>query len=228
MKKSFRVVFIMAGEETKTALVVVDNPIIEGRLKSVLSRRGWTIEICDDGDKAVDEYVKLRPDLTFLALDIPSMDGHVAALEIRESHATARLVFVTSKSRLEKAEDAAYSAGAVATLVTPLTKLQIDESWNMIMGKIPEAPGVADLDALYPEMEVAEPLMPPISIMPELPPLPAMLPVTSEPSLVEAKSKKLRNFLLLLIIAGGSIGVANFLGYIDIQPTIDKLLAFVQ
>jgi CheY-like chemotaxis protein len=227
MKKSFRVMFIMAGDETKTALVVVDNPIIEGRIKSVLSRKGWNIEICDDGDKAVDEYVKIRPDLTFLALDIPSMDGHVAALEIRESHATARLVFVTSKSRLEKAEDAAYSAGAVATLVTPLTKSQIDESWNTIMGQIPEAPGVADLDALYPEMEVDAPLVPAALIMPEFPPLPTLPPAPTEPSTVKTKGKKSRKILLLLIIAGGSIGVANYLGYIDIQPAIDKLFAFI-
>ncbi|MBT92855.1 MAG: hypothetical protein CMA61_03505 [Euryarchaeota archaeon] len=227
MKKSFRVMFIMAGDETKTALVVVDNPIIEGRIKSVLSRKGWNIEICDDGDKAVDEYVKIRPDLTFIALDIPSMDGHVAALEIRESHATARLVFVTSKSRLEKAEDAAYSAGAVATLVTPLTKSQIDESWNTIMGQIPEAPGVADLDALYPEMEVDAPLVPAALIMPEFPPLPTLPPAPTEPSTVKTKGKKSRKILLLLIIAGGSIGVANYLGYIDIQPAIDKLFAFI-
>ncbi len=227
MKKSVRVMFIMAGDETKTALVVVDNPIIEGRIKSVLSRKGWNIEICDDGDKAVDEYVKIRPDLTFIALDIPSMDGHVAALEIRESHATARLVFVTSKSRLEKAEDAAYSAGAVATLVTPLTKSQIDESWNTIMGQIPEAPGVADLDALYPEMEVDAPLVPAALIMPEFPPLPTLPPAPTEPSTVKTKGKKSRKILLLLIIAGGSIGVANYLGYIDIQPAIDKLFAFI-
>jgi CheY-like chemotaxis protein len=227
MKKSFRVMFIMAGDETKTALVVVDNPIIEGRIKSVLSRKGWNIEICDDGDKAVDEYVKIRPDLTFIALDIPSMDGHVAALEIRESHATARLVFVTSKSRLEKAEDAAYSAGAVATLVTPLTKSQIDESWNTIMGQIPEAPGVADLDALYPEMEVDAPLVPAALIMPEFPPLPTLPLAPTEPSTVKTKGKKSRKILLLLIIAGGSIGVANYLGYIDIQPAIDKLFAFI-
>ena len=143
-------------EMSRVALVVVGNSILEGRLRNIMSRREWSTEICQDGDKAVDEYVRLEPGLVFLALDLPTMDGHIAALEMRETAPNARIVFVSSKARLSKTQDAAYSSGAVTTLVTPVTYNDIDGKWDEIMGDIPEAPGLSDLDTLYPELE--EPL----------------------------------------------------------------------
>ena len=45
-----------------------------------MSQRGWRSEICDDGDMAVDEYVRIKPDMVFLGLNLPTMDGHIACL----------------------------------------------------------------------------------------------------------------------------------------------------
>tara|TARA_Y100001954_G_scaffold224815_1_gene264612 strand:+ start:405 stop:965 length:561 start_codon:yes stop_codon:yes gene_type:complete len=118
-----------------------------------MSQRGWVSEICDDGDRAVDQYIRLKPKLVFMGLNLPTIDGHVAALEIRERDPEARIIFVVSKSRLEKANDAAYSSGAVAVLTTPLTRSDIEQKWIIINGPIPEAPGLADLDELYPELD---------------------------------------------------------------------------
>ena len=102
--------------------------------------------------------------MVFMGLNLPTMDGHVAALEIRESDPQARVIFVVSKSRLAKANDAAYSAGAVTVLVTPLTRNDIDQKWIMMNGPIPDAPGLEDLDELYPDIEEEE--------QPHLDPLP--------------------------------------------------------
>ena len=145
----------MSADESKTALIVIGNSITEGRLQMVLRKRGWNAEVVKDGDKAVDEFVTLRPDLVFIAVDIPTLDGHVAALEMRESDPKARVVFVSIRGRMDIAEDAAYSAGAVGVLMTPFTDSSIEEAWSQWMGKIPEAPGLTDLDALYPTLELS-------------------------------------------------------------------------
>ena len=105
---------------SRVALVVVANSITEGRIRDIMSRRGWEAEICQDGDKAVDEYVRLNPDLVFLSLDLPTMNGHIAALEMRETNSNARIAFVSSKARLSKTRDAAYSSGAVTTDSGPI------------------------------------------------------------------------------------------------------------
>jgi len=212
-------------EMSRVALVVVGNSILEGRLRNIMSRRDWSVEICHDGDKAVDEYVRLEPELVFLTLDLPTIDGHIAALEMRETDPKARIIFVSSKTRLSKTQDAAYSSGAVLTLVTPVAFSDIDEKWEEIMGDIPEAPGLPDLDALYPELEEPEPVLPPL---PELPPLPP-LRVESQTLIEKPKKKrgqKLKLLILLTILIGSGLGIAHYLEYIDIKEFYDNLLGF--
>ncbi len=198
----------MSNEEQPLALVVVGNATTEGRIRSIMKHQGWRTEFCGDGDKAVDEYVRLQPDLVFLALDIPSMDGHIAALEMRETDYSARIVIVTSRSGTVKAGDAAYSTGAVGVLVTPLTQSVFDEQWETMMGEIPPAPGLADLDELYPEVEEAEtPVLPMPSLMP---PMPETVEMPSEdapePEPPVKKRRWGRRLLILLILSAAATG----------------------
>ncbi len=180
-----------------------------------MSQKGWNSQICDDGDKAVDEYVKMKPDMVFMGLNLPTMDGHVAALEIRESDSNARIVFVVSKSRLNKANDAAYSAGAVAVLVTPLTRADIDQKWVLMNSPVPDAPGLADLDDLYPDLEEESQALPPLPSLPDLeaPPSP-MMPLPEPP-----KPKRKRTsltMLILLIVASIGVGASFYLGILEL------------
>jgi len=211
-------------EMSRVALVVVGNSILEGRLRNIMSRRGWSVEICNDGDKAVDEYVRLEPELVFLTLDLPTMDGHIAALEMRETDPKARIIFVSSKTRLSKTQDAAYSSGAVLTLVTPVAFSDIDEKWEEIMGDIPEAPGLPDLDALYPELEEPTPILPPLPELPPLPTLPEPQTVIEKPK--KKRGRKLKLLILSIILISSGLGIAHYLEYIDMQNYYDDLLDF--
>jgi len=210
----------MTSDDKPTALIVHENGITASRLKSIMSQRGWASRICNDGDKAVDEYVKMKPNMVFMGLNLPTMDGHVAALEIRESDPEARVVFVVSKSRMSKANDAAYSAGAVSVLVTPLTRADIDQKWVLMNGPIPNAPGLADLDALYPEIEEEPPDLPPLPTLPvepsqtDAPPNP--LPTPPEPPKPKRKSRAPRILILMVITASIGIGAAFYLGFVEI------------
>jgi CheY-like chemotaxis protein len=205
----------MTSESKSTALIVHENQITASRLKSIMSQKGWNSQICDDGDKAVDEYVRIKPDMVFMGLNLPTMDGHVAALEIRESDSDARIVFVVSKSRLNKANDAAYSAGAVAVLVTPLTRADIDQKWVLMNSPVPDAPGLADLDDLYPDLEEEPQTLPPLPSPPdsEAPPSP-MIPFP-EPSKPKRK-RRLLTMLALLIVASIGVGASFYLGILEL------------
>ena len=233
------VIMYMSADESKSALIVIGNSITEGRLQMVLRKRGWNSKVVKDGDKAVDEFVALRPDLVFIAVDIPTLDGHVAALEMRESDSKARVVFVASRGRMNLAEDAAYSAGAVGVLMTPLTDSSIEEAWSQWMGKIPEAPGLTDLDALYPPLEDPTPELPTLPPLPGMPPIPEIPtpppetvefppPVALEPATqvnLRKPKRKLRwiiRLTFLLIIAGGAMGGAHYVGLLDIHALIEE------
>ena len=213
----------MDPEVKPIALIVHENRITASRLRSIMSQRGWGSEICDDGDMAVDEYVRIKPDMVFLGLNLPTMDGHIAALEIRESDPNARVIFVVSKSRLAKANDAAYSAGAVSVLVTPLTRGDIDQKWIMMNGPIPEAPGLADLDTLYPDFEEEEEEPPPLPPLPSiddnseiLEPPPTDLPPLPEPPAPKRKRGRKLALATLTVIALAGLGAVFYLGLVEI------------
>ena len=138
-------------ESAPVAMVVEDNDLSRRRLEHLLKQRGYRIIEVLDGDTAVDEFVKHNPELVFLALDLPLLDGHVAALEMREHSQSVRIVFVAPRRLRSTAEDASFSAGAVAWLERPVTESSLDRKWKDIQSQIPEAPGLADLDTLYPE-----------------------------------------------------------------------------
>jgi len=163
---------------------------------------------------------------------------------MRESDPKARIVFVSSRGRIDLAEDAAYSAGAVGVLMTPFTESSIEESWSSWMGKIPEAPGLTDLDALYPTLEDPEPAPPALPPLPGMPPLPGdpappvenieLPPLQpSEPAPITPPTKKkpkgrwIIRLFLLLIISGGAIGGAHYAGILDLNSLIDQLTGMV-
>ena len=78
---------------------------------------------CDDGDKAVDEYIRIDPDGR-LALDIPSMMA-IWLLEMREHGKDCRILFSAPKRQAQLAHDATHSAALSVGLRNQLTSSMI-------------------------------------------------------------------------------------------------------
>ena len=173
-----------ASDVVPTVLVVDSNPMNVLRLTELLQGRGFEVSVCDDGDLAVDEYIRLDPELVVLALDLPSLDGHLAALEMREHGGDERIMFVAPRRMLALAKDAGFSAGAVAVLEKPVTRSALDAVWAAVEGPIPAAPGLEDIEELYPDRgpppldlplpDLPLPPLPAVVVDGELPPLPAV------------------------------------------------------
>ena len=198
-----------------TVLIVDNNPMSSMRLSNLFKTRNFIVELCEDGDQAVDEYIRLDPELVVLSLDIPSLDGHLAALEMREHGGESRIVFVAPARMADVARTAAYSAGAVAWLQKPISGESLEAAWSTILGTIPEAPGLDDLDELYPDRVSIEedtgPMVAPLPLPGQLPPLGELPPLDTLPALEvtlpSQKSKKGRIgfvvFVISCLIAGG-------------------------
>ena len=141
-------------EEAPTVLLVDNNQMALLRLSNIFRQREFNVVTCEDGDRAVDEYIRLDPELVVISLDIPSMDGHLAALEMREHGKDCRILFSAPKRQARLAQDATYSAGAVGWVEKPITASAINSIWNLVLGPIPEAPGLEDLDTIHPVEEM--------------------------------------------------------------------------
>ena len=216
-----------AEETAPTVLIVDNNPMSLMRLREIFKIREFIVEVCEDGDQAVDEYIRLDPELVVIALDLPSLDGHLAALEMREHGGESRIVFIASRRLVQLAEDASHSAGAVAWLEKPISSTAIEEKWEQILGPIPDAPGLEDLDQLYPEDRVkpeADEGFMPLPALPGMPtlPLPGVIleplpEISIAPLLatvpVKPKRRKFRMLVIVLVLSGlGYLAYAKFSG----------------
>ena len=212
----------VSSDEAPTVLIVDNNQMSIMRLREVFKKRGFATQVCEDGDLAVDEYIKIDPELVVMSLDIPSLDGHLAALEMREHGGDSRILFIAPNRLQELAVHATYSAGAVGWLAKPVSQAQLDEIWDQVLGPIPEAPGLEDLDELYPEDRIKpqpdEIQLPPLT---ELPPLETLPPIAELPAIepevvdVARPKKRGRKLLLLLVLIGLGIGIAYQQGHLD-------------
>lgn len=212
----------VSSDDAPTVLIVDNNQMSIMRLREVFRKRGFAIEVCEDGDLAVDEYIKLDPELVVMSLDIPSLDGHLAALEMREHGGDSRILFIAPNRLSELAVHATYSAGAVGWLAKPVSQSQLDEIWDQVLGPIPEAPGLEDIDELYPEDRIKpepdEIELPPIAELPPigtLPPLEELPPIEVEQVQTSRPKKRGRKVLFVLIILLAGAGIAYQQGHLD-------------
>tara|TARA_X000001036_G_scaffold329589_1_gene308248 strand:- start:1974 stop:2648 length:675 start_codon:yes stop_codon:yes gene_type:complete len=210
----------MTDDATPSTLLVINERNAHRRINDLLRRKGHEIENEPNGDRAVDAYVRMSktsPPIVFLSLDVAGpLNGHLVGLEIREVDKNARLVYVCSRIRRKTAEDVAFSAGAVAILEMPFTMSDLDEAWPLIMGDIPDAPGVSDLDELYPDVRsidgdevISVETLPALPIPEDLPPPPEpLMPINP----VQSSPQKNRRFLKIFILISllGGIGVAVY------------------
>ncbi|MAI04862.1 MAG: hypothetical protein CMA07_04050, partial [Euryarchaeota archaeon] len=207
-------------EEAPTVLLVDNNQMSLHRLTTIFRQREFNVVTCEDGDKAVDEYIRLDPELVVLSLDIPSLDGHLAALEMREHGNDCRILFSAPKRQAQLAQDATHSAGAIGWVEKPITASSIDSIWDLVLGPIPEAPGLQDLDNIHPVEEMVEvekddgpmPLPLPLpsndgqDILAPLPINPLPIEQRVQPKKKSSKAKR----LLVVLVIFSALGAAGW------------------
>ena len=128
-------------------LVAEDEALIRLDLVEMLREEGY--DVCGeagDGQAAVDLATELRPDLVFLDVKMPVLDGITAAERIVAAR-IAPVVILTAFSQRDLVERA-REAGAMAYLVKPFQKKDLLPTVEMAVSRF------AELVAL--EQEVAD------------------------------------------------------------------------
>jgi CheY-like chemotaxis protein len=109
-------------------LLVDDYEVVRRGLRNLLARRGeW--EVCgeaENGRDALEKVAQLRPDLVFLDVTMPVMNGFETAQEIRRRAPSTKIVIFTMHESSRMAEEA-KGAGADAYLVKS-TSLEMIEN----------------------------------------------------------------------------------------------------
>jgi len=125
------------GEETAAGLkiyVVDDSRMILKVFKSTLHKLGYSAQLFEFPESALDTILQEKPDLVFTDLNMPGMNGVELTRRIRETYSKDQLpvIMVTTQQDMEDRK-AALNAGVSAIIYKPFTAQQLQTEINAHM-----------------------------------------------------------------------------------------------
>jgi DNA-binding LytR/AlgR family response regulator len=131
-----------------TALIADDEPLLRERLAQHLARAWPELEVvaqARNGREALELFDELRPQIVFLDVHMPGLNGVETARGIARR---AQIVFVTA---YEQYAVQAFEQGALDYLVKPFDEARLADTVARLRARLDDAPAVAD--ALEPMLE---------------------------------------------------------------------------
>ena len=113
-------------------LIVDDSPISRRMLKSSIPKEpGYQFFEAGDGQQGLEMFKEVRPEVTFMDLTMPVMDGITSVQEIMKFDGTASIVVLTADVQARMIMNA-YQAGAFLVLKKPPTKENIKDALDKV------------------------------------------------------------------------------------------------
>lgn len=107
-------------------LIVEDDPVQQQRLREILQSTGAEIIAGENGQQGIDLAEQEKPDLIFMDIVMPEMDGFSACRQITSSAETKGIPVVIVSSKHEDADRVwAQLQGASAVVAKPFTDQEI-------------------------------------------------------------------------------------------------------
>ena len=116
----------------KKILIVDDSAVARRILKSCIPRaEDYEFHEAEDGVKGLEVYRNIRPDLTFMDINMPNMDGMDCLEQVIKVNPKAVVVMCSSEINPESIQKAT-SLGAFSTIMKPPTK----DSLQQVLAKV--------------------------------------------------------------------------------------------
>jgi response regulator NasT len=139
-------------------LIAEDEALIRMDLREMLAEEGHEVVAeARDGAEAIERARELKPDVVFLDVKMPRVDGLEAARVIGEEK-LAPVVMVTAFSQQSYVEEAT-AAGAMAYVVKPFTRADIVPAMTVAVSRFAEARALeGEVDDLAERLEMRKAL----------------------------------------------------------------------
>ena len=110
-----------------TIMIVDDSAVFRTMLRDILEEEGHTVVEAVDGNDALLQYEKHRPDMAFVDIFMPGKEGLSTIKELLEKRPSFKIVAVSSGSTFTDTEtlEWAKSYGATRTMPKPLDPTQV-------------------------------------------------------------------------------------------------------
>lgn len=111
---------------TYSVLVAEDEPNIVLSLQFIMNKEGFNVRIAEDGDQAIREIEKERPDAILLDIMLPKRDGFSVCETIKSNPewSGVKVIMLTAKSR-EEDKQRALNLGADDYITKPFSTRQL-------------------------------------------------------------------------------------------------------
>lgn len=117
-------------------LIVDDSPVARRMLRTSIPKdKGYEIFEAVNGQDGVDKYQELKPDIVFMDLTMPVLDGYQATAKIKELDKNA-IVIVTTADIQPKSIASVMELGAFTLLKKPAKAESIQEAMNKVEIKL--------------------------------------------------------------------------------------------
>lgn len=106
-------------------LIIDDYPNAAESFAKYLQRFGHEIEVALDGWQGISAAERFRPDVVFLDIDMPDLNGYETAKRIREQPWSKKMVLIALTGWMAEERQLTRAAGFDAHLAKPLAHSEI-------------------------------------------------------------------------------------------------------
>jgi len=116
----------LTPEAGTRVLIVDDSKTVRRVLAKMLSQSGYNVLEAEDGAQAIELATKLRPDLIFMDVIMPNINGFQATRRIKRGATTGNIPIIMMTGNKETAESFwTKKIGATSYLTKPFSRQEI-------------------------------------------------------------------------------------------------------
>ena len=118
----------------KQVLIVDDASFMRMMIKDILTKNGYeVVGEAENGNKALEKYKELKPDLVLMDITMPEVDGISALKNIRKEDGNAKVVMCSAMGQQNMVIEAIQS-GARDFIVKPFQADRVLEAVKKVIG----------------------------------------------------------------------------------------------
>lgn len=122
------------GYERLNILVVDDQPGVRYLLDTIVNEEGHNCFQASNGLEAVEMVRKIRPNLVFMDIRMPVMDGTQALEKMKEQGLNVNVILMTAFTEKDVIDNA-YKNGAIKCIIKPFDVEEIRELIHETLAK---------------------------------------------------------------------------------------------
>ena len=118
----------------KNILICDDAAFMRMMIKDILTKNGYNVAgEAENGQKAVEKYKEVSPDLVLMDITMPEMDGIQALKEIKKLDANSRVIMCSAMGQQAMVIES-IQAGAKDFIVKPFQAERVLEAVKKVIG----------------------------------------------------------------------------------------------